>query len=468
MRVGDWDTSLGALIARLRRDGGLTQEQLAERSGLSVRAISSIECGSRLPRRFTMERLAGALDLTAEQRATIAGLAARARYRDSRAPGASVLPLVGRREEVAALRELLAGRGPGLLAIGGEPGIGKSRLLAEALELAAFHATAVLAGVCRRGADPYAPIVDALADHIGHSSAADLAASLRGCAGLELLLPELSSPGPSRPGLPGAPAGGMGMSTGLVTGGMAGQQRRLVFAAVRQFLTNLAGTGRVLLVLDDLQWAGPDTADLIAHLLRYASPQVRVVMAYRTGDVSHTGRLAECVADLARLNHVRRIRLAPLSRVESDALVSLVAGAGVLDGDRRSRILRRAGGLPLFLIELTQAALVAAGEEVPTNLRLAVAQQVAALPEPALSLLRRMATLGAAVPVEDLTGTGESLDTVVAALETSRRYGILDETATGYRFRFPLIQELLMLGVGRNQRRLWSMRGLTGQARPAV
>jgi hypothetical protein len=107
----------------------------------------------------------------------------------------------------------------------------------------------------------------------------------------------------------------------------------------------------------------------------------------------------------------------------------------------------------VFLIELTASAPIAASstvDDVPANLRLAIAQQVATLPKPARVALRRMAALGRAVPfhrlLDRLVGAGQPPDSVVDALEPSCRYGILDETRTGY--RFPLIHELLVAGLG--------------------
>jgi hypothetical protein len=176
------------------------------------------------------------------------------------------------------------------------------------------------------------------------------------------------------------------------------------------------------------------------------------VIAYRSGELAPTDRLAACLADLARLDALRRRPLEPLDRVGAEELIDSV-DAG-LDPVRRGRITRQAGGLPLFLVELTRAAR-ARSTEIPPNLRMAVAQQVAVLPEPALAVLRRMAALGTAVAPDRLADHG-GVDRVVAALETCRRHGLLDETRLGYRFRYPLIHELLVLGLGRNERRLWS------------
>jgi predicted ATPase len=440
MVVDDWTGSLATVAARLRHATGLTQEQLAERSGLSVRAISSIECGSRHPRRFTLDRLSAGLGLNGDERLSLIDLADRTRTRIGTAPAAGPRvdlstgrrdsPLIGREAELAAIRALLSGCEPGLLVLCGSPGIGKSRLLTESVRIASAAGIPVLTGRCRRGADPYAPIADALADHRSHSSGQP---DPREYPGLELVLPELGDPR----GLHG------------------GQERRLAFHAVTRYLTALAGDDRVLLALDDLQWAGPDTADLIAHLANCAATQVRILITYRSGELAPTDRLADCLADLARLDEVRSHAVEPLSRAESELLVSAAAGRSALDPLRRNRILRRAGGLPLYLVELTRAALDRPDDDVPAHLRMAVAQEVAALPPRTQTLLRWMAAPGTVVTMERLAECGQPVDEVVDALETARRHGLVDETRHGYRFRYPLIQELLVIGLGRHERRLY-------------
>src|SRR5215472_11076991 len=60
--------SLVGLLRRHRRQAGLTQEDLAERAGLSAKAISALERGERRPRARTLLSLARALNLSAEER----------------------------------------------------------------------------------------------------------------------------------------------------------------------------------------------------------------------------------------------------------------------------------------------------------------------------------------------------------------------------------------------------------------
>jgi transcriptional regulator with XRE-family HTH domain len=458
MPAGDWGDSFGAVLARLRHCIGLTQEQLADRAGLSVRAISSLECGSRHPRRLTVDRLAVAMDLSAAQRGELARVALQPRRRPAPVgalldAGAATGPLIGRRTEVAELYVHLTSDGPPVLTYEGEAGIGKSRLLAEAVAMGTAAGVPVLVGVGRRGGDPYAPLVEALAEHVRRTPTGPLTSQLRGCAGLDTLLPELSD----RLG-------------GGVNG--HGHGRRLMFEAAGRFLDNIAGTGRVLLILDDLQWAGAEAAQLLAFLIRRGSGRVRVVGACRIGEVAPGSPIGQCAAELARLRLVRGRRLAALGPLEADALVASAAAPTVLTVAQRARIVRRAGGLPLFLVELARAGAAVAGplgaavdapagtdgtarQPVPWHLRLAVVHQLAALPEPVIRTLGRLAVLGGTVPVDRLARPDMPVELVLDQLDVARRYRIVDETRAGFRFRYPLMREVLTGGLGPNRRRLW-------------
>jgi tetratricopeptide (TPR) repeat protein/transcriptional regulator with XRE-family HTH domain len=149
-------SAFGLLLRQRRRQAGLTQEELAARSGLSVRAISNLERGSSRPYRSTGETLAAALTLDAPAAEDFLALARAARMPDagsddpaaepampsgSRTPASSVpqqLPsglmhFTGREAELKALTTVLdetgmaAGALP-VLAITGAPGVGKTSL----------------------------------------------------------------------------------------------------------------------------------------------------------------------------------------------------------------------------------------------------------------------------------------------------------------------------------------------------
>ncbi len=138
--------SFARLLRRLRRAAGLTQEQLAERAGLSTRAVSDLERGeNHAPRRHTLDALADALQLSPEDRAELDQAVKRAHAappdhweaaspaHGPRAPGLDTLPaplttFVGRAHEVEAVRARLRDPETRLLTLIGPGGVGKTRL----------------------------------------------------------------------------------------------------------------------------------------------------------------------------------------------------------------------------------------------------------------------------------------------------------------------------------------------------
>src|SRR5437764_10235180 len=180
-----------------------------------------------------------------------------------------------------------AGEGRPVLLLVGEPGSGKTRLLHAALPRAAGQGLRVLEGGCQRrgGHEPYAPLLGALQRHIRHASPARQRTELAGCAWLVRLLPELA-------GGAIAPLPGWTLPPE--------QERRLMVDAVIRFLANVAGPAGTLLVLDDLQWAGPDALDLLTALVHAAAEvPLRVIGAYRDTEVQPQDPLAVTLADLA-------------------------------------------------------------------------------------------------------------------------------------------------------------------------
>src|SRR5579884_4278950 len=117
-----------------RRAAGLTQEQLAERAGLSARAISDLERGLKTrPHRDTVERLSVALGLTPAERANLEGVVVRPRRGLARASVDQPLPmettpLIGREHDERCAARLLLTDAVRLLTLTGPGGVGKTRL----------------------------------------------------------------------------------------------------------------------------------------------------------------------------------------------------------------------------------------------------------------------------------------------------------------------------------------------------
>lgn len=464
--------TFGDLLRRYRAASGLTQEELAERAGLSAKGIGDLERGARqYPRRETVRLLSEALGLAQRERTILeaaarrrlstrgstagAGMGAAGAVAASGAQSGSAphepSRLVGRDAELELLGRNLAGDGPPLVLLAGEPGIGKSRLLREAIAHATEQGWAVLASGCHRrsGQELYAPFLDLLERHLARQPAAERRLHLRGCAWLVRLLPELAETLPPPENAHGLPPE---------------QERRLMFAAVARYLANIAGPAGTLLVLDDLQWAGPDALDLLAYLLRTAGGegQLQVVGAYRDTDVQTRDPLSVLAADLTHEGLANRMALAPLAETDAAELLDLLLAdvtAGPTERERadlRQRLLERTGGVPFFLVSCAHAlhAGVLGGDGqgaagLPWSVAETIRQRVAALPEPARNLLDTAAVIGRTTSYSLLLATtrrmGRHADEQLGALEQACAARLIGEAGElGYAFAHDIVREVIV------------------------
>ena len=220
---------------------------------------------------------------------------------------------VGRLEEVELLeaaRRRAANGEPAVVLVGGEAGVGKTRLVAELTARCAADGTRVLAGGCvpvGDGALPYAPIVEVL-----RALLADLGAG----AVRELI-------GPSWPELARLlPTLGEPEGTGPTE--QAAQSR--LFELLLGLLGRLAEQTPLVLVVEDLHWADQSTRDLLAFLVRnLRREQLLVVVTYRSDEPGQE-RLGPYLAELDRGGPVQRIELPRLDQVETVAQLVGILG----------------------------------------------------------------------------------------------------------------------------------------------
>ena len=335
------------------------------------------------------------------------------------APGGMALP--GREGEMGVLREAwntAVGGTPGLVTIVGEAGIGKTALA----EFLAAEATAdggtVLRTRCYETERSLflQPIVEAIAPVVASASASMLRQLLgehaTAAAGL---LPEVAAIlGPPPPG-----RGSMEM------------ERRRAFEAVRAFLRGLAEHNPVLVLVDDLQYAGQSTVELI-HFLGRQPPGARllVVATIRAENDAEVGAALAPVA--------RRVEVGPLG---PHAVGQLARAAG--QGELADRILEQTRGHTLFVVEVLRA--LASGDAgVPESLRTAVQARVRRAGPPVEALLRAAAVLGATV---DPLTLGVMLDlvpaTAIELCEAALAARLLVVSGRDYEFANDLIREAL-------------------------
>ncbi|PWT73032.1 MAG: hypothetical protein C5B60_08735 [Chloroflexi bacterium] len=443
-------SEFGVLLKRLRRTADLSQEELAARAHYSVGYIGMLERGTRLPLAATATLLADALALTDADRTLLIG-AARRHARTSKMgahpqDGSRHCPFIGRARELAQLDALVAGYGPRLYMLAGEPGIGKTQLLRETTAKAEAAGWYIVKGNCLRstGQAPYAPLLDALLACVQTRSREQLCTELEGCGQLVRLLPELAELHPMpRVEWTLPPA----------------QERRLVFRAIRRFLANVAGPSGTLLALDDLQWAGADTFDLLTSVMH--APEavpLAVLGTYRDTDIEQVHHLHSMLVDLSRDGLAERIQIGELDQSEARALVMTLLGNATVPPETVEHILERAGGVPFFLVSCalslrSESAQPGKPAEIPWDAAESIRQRLAALPAETQELLGVAAVIGQLIPRRRLVAIMQSLgwdehEIVRAADRACKVRLLLEHSPAIYQFAHDLIREVVISDLG--------------------
>jgi tetratricopeptide (TPR) repeat protein len=294
---------------------------------------------------------------------------------------------VGRTQQLARLRQLLARAADGqplLAVLGGEAGIGKTRLVEQLAATATQQGVRVLGGGCVPLGEeglPFAPVIQALHGLVRDLDPAELAA-VAGPARQELarLLPDLAW---------GAEAATDAGATGA---GQAGQGR--LFALLLGVIQRLATTTPLLWVMEDLHWADRSTRDLLAFLAAaLRSGRVLVVGTFRSDELDSRHPLRPLLGELARNRRVQRLELPRFTRAELAEQL-----AGLLGADPSARLLddiyARSGGNPFFAEELLLAGEGADPRALPPSLREVLLTRVVRLGDRTQQLLRVAAAAG--------------------------------------------------------------------------
>jgi DNA-binding CsgD family transcriptional regulator/tetratricopeptide (TPR) repeat protein len=334
--------------------------------------------------------------------------------------------LVGRAEQLAALADALAGTRAGghlALLIGGEAGVGKSRLLAE-FAATAPDARVLTAGSLQLGGDelpftPFAAVLRGLARELGADKMAAMLPG-RGIPELARLVPELGQPDESRE---------------------PGEARARLFEEVLTLLGRLAESGPVILVIEDAHWADESTRSLLAFLIgqQRELPGVLIMMTFRSDELHRAHPLRPMLAELARVDWVRRMDLPRLTRREVGQLAGRILGREP-DPALADRLYARSEGNPLFAEELIRCADLE--RDLPESLRDLLLGTVQRLPDATREVLR-VASSGIEPYRHALLAVVSGLDeeALTAALRPAVMANVLLTSDDGYSYRHALICE---------------------------
>ena len=341
---------------------------------------------------------------------------------------------VGRRAELERLEqswaEAAAGR-PVTWVVGGDAGVGKSRLVREFVTRATANGATVLIGGCVDLADhglPFWPFIEAIRTHIAELDD-DERADVLGPGGPELtrMLPELT---------------GQPVAVGSAAGASA--QGRL-FELLLGLLERLAQHRPLVLVVEDIHWADRSTRDLLAFLARtLRTERIMVIATHRADELYRGHPLRPFLAELYRARVVRLLELRPFTRDEVADQLAAITGTRP-DPALADAIFERSEGNAFYAEELVAVSHEHDGGELPLTLRDILLARVEHRSPVAQEVLRLAAVGGRRVPVRLLAEVSPlpAADLTVALREAVAHHLLVPAGLDGYAFSHALLREAI-------------------------
>ncbi|HEY0673724.1 MAG TPA: AAA family ATPase [Longimicrobiales bacterium] len=368
---------------------------------------------------------------------------------------------IGRTSELEVLSNLLtrarAGVG-GAAVIGGDAGVGKSRLCRQVKSVAVAAQMRVIEGRCSpaEATIPFAPFIDALRFRLARGE---------GAAAADVLQPILAHVAPLFQDL----------AQPDELAGRSADPTATPFDRILGVLRRLTSLGPVLFTVEDLHWSDPTSRDLIHYVVRrIASLPMVLLLTYRTDEVPAGHSLHRMATALARDPAVLRLHLEPLNEAEVAELLREHLHA-VPAPDFAAAVAQRAEGNPLFIEELLGVLARAFPERAPhyTAADLAevhppvtitdmVQERLAPLSNDAHDALLVAAVIGRTFPFDLLTDVlewpEERLLTAVEELVAHRFLTEIGDPGEEFSFRHGLVQEAMYTSVIARRRRVWHRR----------
>ncbi len=333
-----------------------------------------------------------------------------------------------------------------LVALGGEAGMGKTRLASELAKRAQRLGWTVLWGACSEAElpIPYLPIVEALGNYLSSQDVAQLRESL-GAARRELaqLFPQLAHDEPAVP--VGDPE----------------QAKLRLFEAVVALLGAIAHDQGLLLILEDVHWADSATRELLDHLCRrLTSTRSLLLLTYRSDELDRRHPLAPLLQRWRRSGNAELVALSPLDQNQVAEMISCILAGEEVERQFPALMYTRTEGNPFVLEEMLKELidcgdLARSGDgrhaaeqlRIPDTVRDTILLRFARLDPGQAEVLQAAAVLGRTFDYSTLlVASGASDATVQAALGVGVAQQLLEETSDGrasYRWRHALTQEAI-------------------------
>lgn len=359
-------------------------------------------------------------------------------------------PFVGRTREMDALRtrweQAVQGRG-GTVWIGGEAGVGKTRLTEEFAAVVRWCGGIVARGRCYEleRMFPYQPLAEVLRDLAMQEESAvpALPAWVRG--ELARLLPEMAVL-PTRPeALPGS---------------LQAERQAILFHAIGDFIRHFASRAPLLVVLEDLHWAGDSLLAAIHYLARQiVDVRVLCLGTFRPEEVGETQALTAIMAQLARDGLAQHLTL---KRLSEEAISELVEHTLRGEAGLAKRLYAHTEGNAFFAIETLRALAESSVEEdplpVPRDVRALIEARLRHLSGPAREWLACAAVAGRTFDFDLVRcALGVDEDAALETMDELLRRGFLCEGSGigrhDYEFVHHLVQEVTYTGIHHRRRR---------------
>ena len=356
---------------------------------------------------------------------------------------------VGRNEErtrlLAAWDDAETGRRRSCF-LSGEPGVGKTSLVAEIVKDLHDQAALVLFGRCDEGLRiPYQPFAEALRHYLDH---VEVLALGRFGGDLHRLVPEL-------------PRRVSGLDDALQSD--PDTERHRLYEAVALWLSDASAASPLVLVLEDLHWATRPTIELLRHVLGSAhASRVLVIATYRDSDVDRSHPMTEVLGDLLRTDGASAISLDGLAMEDIRQFLSIAAGHELDErGFELATALHDTTGGNAFFISETVRNLVETGAIVqeegewvsarpaeqlplPLGVREVVRRRLSRLDDLANEALQVAATIGEQFECRILVAAGTfHTTTIEPALRSAAQARLIEEVegpVIAFRFAHALVR----------------------------